>query len=173
MTKPAMPSEDSRTSRNVVGPAVNSAKPPVHHKAIAPAVVVAVAEDAADRDAASAAVAEAGIAEAAVVDTAVAVGEAVVDVRRASASPRLAPNAASKRKYRSNRPKVARSIVARVTCRARIREWAAADTVTAVAAVAAEDTTTRATISPHESPTSIDRIEAEASGPAVEAVNVN
>lgn len=157
MTKPAMPSEDSRTSRNAVGPAVNSAKPPVHHKAIAPAVVVAEAEDAADRVAASAAVAEAGIAEAAV-----AAEEAVVDVRRASASPRLAPNAASKRKYRSNRQKVALSIVARVTCRARIREWEAA----MAEAVAAEDTTTRATISQHGFPTSIDRIEVVTSGSA-------
>lgn len=160
-----MQSAVSRTSRNAVGPAVNSAKPPVHHKAIAPAVVVAEAEDAADRVAASAAVAEAGIAEAAVVDTAVAAEEAVVDVRRASASPRLAPNAASKRKYRSNRQKVALSIVARVTCRARIREWAAAEAAMAEA-VAAEDTTTRATISQHGFPTSIDRIEVVTSGSA-------
>ena len=160
-----MQSAVSRTSRNAVGPAVNSAKPPVRRRAIAPAAVEVAEVDAEGRDAASAvAEAAAAIAVEVVVDTAV-VAAAAVDDRCASASPQPAPSAASKQKYPSSRRKVARFIAARVIFRARIPEWAAVEAAMAEA-VAAEDTTTRATILQHGFPTSIDRIEVVTSGSA-------
>lgn len=166
-----MPSEVSRTSRNAVGPAVNSARPPVRRRAIAPAAVVEAA-GAAGLVAASAAVgAEAADIAVAVVVSVVEV-EAAVDDRRASASRPPAPNAANKRKCLSSRRKVGRFIAVRATCRARIREWVEVAAVTDKAtAVAEADATTRATISPHGSPTLIDRVRSQPRGDDEESMH--